>query len=113
MISMVAGDQRNPYIIISTGTQGQYTGESEIKITKSGISEKTHMYDENTGYYFAANGTVNDIYDTSNKEIYRRFDDIDTSVNNEGVFVSSWNNLTHKTEGVRIKNSGISITNGS
>ena len=113
MIEMVAGNQRNPYIIISTGTENSYTGESEIKITNSGISQKSHRYDEDTNYYFAANGTVNDIYNTNNKDIYRRFDDIDTSVNNEGVFVSSWNNLTEETEGVRIKNSGISITNGS
>ena len=101
MIEMVAGDQRNPYIIISTGTEDSYTGESEMKITKSG------------SYYFAANGTVNEIYNTNNKDIYRRFDDIDTSVDNEGIFVSSYNNLTDETEGVRIKNSGISITNGS
>ena len=113
MIEMVAGDQRNPYILISTGTENSYTGENEIRITKSGISQKSHMYDGDTNYYFAANGTVNDIYNTNNKDIYRRFDDIDTSVNNEGVFVSSWNNLTDETEGVRIKNSGISITNGS
>ena len=113
MIEMVAGDQRNPYILISTGTENSYTGENEIRITKSGISQKSHMYDGDTNYYFAANGTVNDIYNTNNKDIYRRFDDIDTSVNNEGVFVSSWNNLTEETEGVRIKNSGISITNGS
>lgn len=113
MIEMVAGDQRNPYILISTGTENSYTGEDEIRITKSGISQKSHMYDGDTNYYFAANGTVNDIYNTNNKDIYRRFDDIDTSVNNEGVFVSSWNNLTEETEGVRIKNSGISITNGS
>ncbi|MCI7207804.1 MAG: hypothetical protein MSA15_17635 [Clostridium sp.] len=110
---MSAGDQRNPYIIISTGTQGAYTGEDEIKITKSGISQKTHMHDEDTEYYFAANGTVNNIYSTYNKDIYRHFDDINTSVNNEGVFVSSLNNLTYENEGVRIKNSGISITNGS
>lgn len=113
MIEMVAGDQRNPYIIISTGTENSYSGESEIKITNSGISQKSHRYDEDTNYYFAANGTVNDIYNTNNKDIYRRFDDIGTSVNNEGVFVSSWNDLTQETEGVRIKNSGISITNGS
>lgn len=113
MIEMVAGDQRNPYILISTGTENSYTGENEIRITKSGISQKSHMYDGDTNYYFAANGTVNDIYNTNNKDIYRSFDDIDTSVNNEGVFVSSWNNLTDETEGVRIKNSGISITNGS
>ena len=113
MIEMVAGDQRNPYILISTGTENSYTGENEIRITKSGISQKSHMYDEDTNYYFAANGTVNDIYNTDNKDIYRRFDDIDTSISNEGVFVSSWNNLTEETEGVRIKNSGISITNGS
>ena len=113
MIEMVAGDQRNPYILISTGTENSYTGENEIRITKSGISQKSHMYDGDTNYYFAANGTVNDIYNTNNKDIYRRFDDIDTSVNNEGVFVSSWNDLTQETEGVRIKNSGISITNGS
>ena len=113
MIEMVAGDQRNPYILISTGTENSYTGENEIRITKSGISQKSHRYDEDTNYYFAANGTVNDIYNTNNKDIYRRFDDIDTSVNNEGVFVSSWNDLTQETEGVRIKNSGISITNGS
>ena len=113
MIEMVAGDQRNPYIIISTGTEDSYTGENEMKITKSGIIQKSHMYDRDTNYYFAANGTVNDIYNTYNKDIYRRFDDIDTSVDNEGIFVSSWNNLTEETEGVRIKNSGISITNGS
>ena len=113
MIEMVAGDQRNPYILISTGTENSYTGENEIRITKSGISQKSHMYDGDTNYYFAANGTVNDIYNTHNKDIYRRFDDIDTSVDNEGIFVSSWNNLTEETEGVRIKNSGISITNGS
>ena len=113
MIEMVAGDQRNPYILISTGTENSYTGENEIRITKSGISQKSHMYDGDTNYYFAANGTVNDIYNTYNKDIYRRFDDIDTSVDNEGIFVSSWNNLTEETEGVRIKNSGISITNGS
>ena len=113
MIEMVAGDRRNPYILISTGTENSYTGENEIRITKSGISQKSHMYDGDTNYYFAANGTVNDIYNTNNKDIYRRFDDIDTSVNNEGVFVSSWNNLTEEIEGVRIKNSGISITNGS
>ena len=113
MIEMVAGDQRNPYILISTGTEDSYTGEKEMKITKSGIIQKSHMYDEDTNYYFAANGTVNDIYNTDNKDIYRRFDDIDTSVDNEGIFVSSWNNLTEETEGVRIKNSGISITNGS
>ena len=113
MIEMVAGDQRNPYILISAGTENSYTGENEIRITKSGISQKSHMYDGDTNYYFAANGTVNDIYNTNNKDIYRRFDDIDTSVNNEGVFVSSRNNLTEETEGVRIKNSGISITNGS
>ena len=113
MIEMVAGDQRNPYILISTGTETSYTGENEMKITKSGIIQKAHMYDEDTNYYFAANGTVNDIYNTNNKDIYRRFDDIDTSVDNEGIFVSSWNNLTEETEGVRIKNSGISITNGS
>ena len=113
MIEMVAGDQRNPYILISTGTENSYTGENEMKITKSGIIQKSHMYDEDTNYYFAANGTVNDIYNTNNKDIYRRFDDIDTSVDNEGIFVSSWNNLTEETEGVRIKNSGISITNGS
>lgn len=113
MIEMVAGDQRNPYILISTGTENSYTGENEIRITKSGISQKSHMYDGDTNYYFAANGTVNDIYNTDNKDIYRHFDDIDTSVNNEGIFVSSWNNLTEETEGVRIKNSGISITNGS
>ena len=113
MIEMVAGDQKNPYILISTGTENSYTGENEIRITKSGIIQKSHMYDGDTNYYFAANGTVNDIYNTNNKDIYRRFDDIDTSVNNEGVFVSSWNNLTEETEGVRIKNSGISITNGS
>ena len=113
MIEMVAGDQRNPYILISTGTENSYTGENEIRITKSGIIQKSHMYDGDTNYYFAANGTVNDIYNTNNKDIYRRFDDIDTSVSNEGVFVSSWNNLTEETEGVRIKNSGISITNGS
>ena len=113
MIEMVAGDQKNPYILISTGTENSYTGENEIRITKSGISQKSHMYDGDTNYYFAANGTVNDIYNTYNKDIYRRFDDIDTSVDNEGIFVSSWNNLTEETEGVRIKNSGISITNGS
>lgn len=113
MIEMVAGDQRNPYILISTGTEYSYTGEDEMKITKSGIIQKSHRYDEDTNYYFAANGTVNDIYNTDNKDIYRRFDDIDTSVDNEGIFVSSWNNLTEETEGVRIKNSGISITNGS
>ena len=113
MIEMVAGDQRNPYILISTGTETSYTGENEMKITKSGIIQRSHMYDEDTNYYFAANGTVNDIYNTNNKDIYRRFDDIDTSVDNEGIFVSSWNNLTEETEGVRIKNSGISITNGS
>ena len=113
MIEMVAGDQRNPYIIISTGTEASYTGEDEMKITKSGIIQKSYMYDEDANYYFAANGTVNDIYNTHNKDIYRRFDDIDTSVDNEGIFVSSWNNLTEETEGVRIKNSGISITNGS
>lgn len=113
MIEMVAGDQRNPYILISTGTENSYTGENEIRITKSGISQKSHMYDGDTNYYFAANGTVNDIYNTNNKDIYRRFDDIDTSVDNEGIFVSSWNDLTQETEGVRIKNSGISITNGS
>lgn len=113
MIEMVAGDQRNPYILISTGTENSYTGENEIRITKSGISQKSHRYDGDTNYYFAANGTVNDIYNTNNKDIYRRFDDIDTSVDNEGIFVSSWNNLTEETEGVRIKNSGISITNGS
>lgn len=113
MIEMVAGDQRNPYILISTGTERSYTGENEMKITKSGIIQKSHMYDEDTNYYFAANGTVNDIYNTNNKDIYRSFYDIDTSVNNEGIFVSSWNNLTEETEGVRIKNSGISITNGS
>ena len=113
MIEMVAGDQRNPYIIISTGTEDSYTGENEMKITKSGIIQKVHMYDEDTNYYFAANGTVNDIYNTYNKDIYRRFYDINTSVDNEGIFVSSWNNLTEETEGVRIKNSGISITNGS
>ena len=113
MIEMVAGDQRNPYIIISTGTEDSYTGENEMKITKSGIIQKSYMYDEDANYYFAANGTVNDIYNTHNKDIYRRFDDIDTSVDNEGIFVSSWNNLTEETEGVRIKNSGISITNGS
>ena len=113
MIEMVAGDQRNPYIIISTGTEDSYTGENEMKITKSGIIQKSHSYDEDTNYYFAANGTVNDIYNTGNKDIYRHFDDIDTSISNEGVFVSSYNNLTEETEGVRIKNSGISITNGS
>ena len=113
MIEMVAGDQRNPYIIISTGTEDSYTGENEMKITKSGIIQKSHRYDEDTNYYFAANGTVNDIYNTDNKDIYRHFDDIDTSVDNEGIFVSSWNDLTYETEGVRIKNSGISITNGS
>ena len=113
MIKMVAGDQRNPYILISTGTEASYTGENEMKITKSGIIQRSHMYDEDTNYYFAANGTVNDIYNTYNKDIYRRFYDIDTSVDNEGIFVSSWNNLTEETEGVRIKNSGISITNGS
>jgi hypothetical protein len=113
MIEMVAGDQRNPYILISTGTEASYTGENEMKITKSGIIQRSHMYDEDTNYYFAANGTINDIYNTYNKDIYRRFDDIDTSVDNEGIFVSSWNNLTEETEGVRIKNSGISITNGS
>lgn len=113
MIEMVAGDQRNPYILISAGTETSYTGEEEMKITKSGIIQRSHMHDENTNYYFAANGTVNDIYDTYNKDIYRRFYDIDTSVDNEGIFVSSWNNLTEETEGVRIKNSGISITNGS
>ena len=113
MIEMVAGDQRNPYILISTGTEDSYTGESEMKITKSGIIQKSHMYDKDTNYYFAANGTVNDIYNTYNKDIYRRFYDIDISVDNEGVFVSSYNNLTEETEGVRIKNSGISITNGS
>ena len=113
MIEMVAGDQRNPYIIISTGTEDSYTGENEMKITKSGIIQKSHMYDRDTNYYFAANGTVNDIYNTYNKDIYRRFYDIDTSVDNEGIFVSSYNNLTEETEGVRIKNSGISITNGS
>ena len=113
MIEMVAGDQRNPYILISTGTEDSYTGENEMKITKSGIIQKSYMYDEDANYYFAANGTVNDIYNTYNKDIYRRFDDIDTSVDNEGIFVSSWNNLTEETEGVRIKNSGISITNGS
>ena len=113
MIEMVAGDQRNPYILISTGTEASYTGENEMKITKSGIIQRSHMYDEDTNYYFAANGTVNDIYNTYNKDIYRRFYDIDTSVDNEGIFVSSWNNLTEETEGVRIKNSGISITNGS
>ena len=113
MISMVAGDQRNPYIIISTGTEGAYQGEDQIKITKSGISQKLHMYDEDTEYYFAANGTVNNIYDTRNKDIYRRFDDIGISVDNEGVSVYSWNELTQEIEGVRIKNSGISITNGS
>ena len=113
MIEMVAGDQRNPYIIISTGTEDSYTGENEMKITKSGIIQKSHSYDEDTNYYFAANGTVNDIYNTDNKDIYRHFDDIDTSISNEGVFVSSYNNLTEETEGVRIKNSGISITNGS
>lgn len=74
-----------------------------MKITKSGIIQKSHMYDEDTNYYFAANGTVNDIYNTNNKDIYRCFDSIDTSVNNEGVFVSSWNDLTQETEGVRIK----------
>ena len=113
MIEMVAGDQKNPYILISTGTETSYTGENEMKITKSGIIQRSHMYDEDTNYYFAANGTVNDIYNTYNKDIYRRFNDIDTSVDNEGIFVSSWNNLTEETEGVRIKNSGISITNGS
>lgn len=113
MIEMVAGDQRNPYIIISTGTEDSYTGENEMKITKSGIIQKSHMYDEDPEYYFAANGTVNNIYSTRNKDINRDFDDISTSVSNEGVFVSSFNNLTYETEGVRIKNSGISITNGS
>lgn len=113
MIEMVAGDQRNPYILISTGTENSYTGENEIRITKSGISQESHRYDRDTNYYFAANGTVNDIYNTNNKDIYRHFDDIDTSISNEGVFVSSYNNLTEETEGVRIKNSGISITNGS
>ena len=113
MIEMVAGDRRNPYIIISTGTEDSYTGESEIKITNSGISQKSHMYDGDTNYYFAANGTVNDIYNTNNKDIYRIFDDISTNVSNEGVTVSSWNNLTEEEECVIIKNSGISITNGS
>ena len=112
MIEMVAGNQRNPYIIISTGTENSYTGESEIKITNSGISQKSHRYDEDTNYYFAANGTVNDIYNTNNKDIYRSFDDISTNVSNEGVSVSSWNNLTEEEECVTIKNSGISITNG-
>ena len=112
MIEMVAGDQRNPYIIISTGTEDSYTGEDEIKITKSGIIQGSHRSDENAEYYFAANGTVNNIYNTNNKDIYRSFDDISTRVSNEGVFVYSYNNLTYETEGVRIKNSGISITNG-
>ena len=113
MIKMVAGNKNDPYIIISTGTETSYTGASEMKITKSGIIQKAHMHDEDPEYYFAANGTVNNIYSTNNKDIYRSFDDISTSVNNEGVFVSSWNDLTEEDEGVRIKNSGISITNGS